>query len=205
MTGAWFWLFCFQFFICEQIARLGWPGPYSMTRNYISDLGSQHCALHSVMNGSFVLQGVLIVLGAVRIREIFPPRFLYRSALSLFVVSGLGVLVVGLFAEDSGLDIHLLGAVMHFLAGNVAMILLGLAMIRRAVCLPGDRWKSWITFTAGSVGLLATLSLAFRDTPSWTALGWQTGLVERLAAYPLPLWLTWTGFRLRKNVVGRER
>jgi len=85
--------------------------------------------------------------------------------------------------------------------GNLAMILLGLAMIRRAGSLPGDRWKSWVTFVAGSIGLLATLSLEFRGTPSWDALGWQTGLVERLAAYPLPLWLTWTGFRLRRNLV----
>jgi hypothetical protein len=34
----------------------------------------------------------------------------------------------------------------------------------------------------GPVGLLATLSLAFRDTPSWTVLGWQT------------VW--WNGWRL---------
>jgi hypothetical membrane protein len=201
MAGAWFWLFCFQFFVCEQIARLGWPGHYSMTAHYISDLGSRNCALHWVMNGSFVLQGLLIVLGAVWIRGVFPSRWMYRSAWLLFVVSGVGVLVVGFFPEDTELDIHLLGAVAHFVGGNLAMILLGLAMIRRAVCLPGDRWKSWVTFAAGSIGLLATLSLEFRGTPSWYALGWQTGLVERLAAYPLPLWLTWTGFRLRRNLV----
>jgi hypothetical membrane protein len=189
-------LFCFQFLVCEQIARLGWPGHYSMKANYISDLGSRNCALHWVMNGSFVLQGLLIVLGTVWIRGVFPSRWKYRAAWLLFVVSGLGVLVVGFFPEDTELDIHLLGAVAHFLGGNLAMILLGLAMIRRAVCLPGDRWKSWVTFAAGSIGLLATLSLEFRGTPSWYALGWQTGLVERLAAYPLPLWLTWTGFRL---------
>ena len=74
--GAGFWLFCFQFFVGEQIARLGWTGHYSMARNYISDLGAVRCggtaacsSLHWVMNGSFVLQGLLIVFGAVLVRS----------------------------------------------------------------------------------------------------------------------------------------
>ncbi len=41
--GAALWLLCFQFFVGEQIARLGWPGHYSMARNYISDLGAVRC------------------------------------------------------------------------------------------------------------------------------------------------------------------
>ncbi len=61
---------------------------------------------------------------------------------------------------------------------------------------------TWCAQKAGSpwrrdsVGLLATLALAFRSSQAWTALGWHTGTVERLAAYPLPLWLTWTGLRM---------
>ena len=108
-------------------------------------------------------------------------------ALVLLAVAGVGVLVVGLVPEDSDFRLHLLGAAANFLGGNLAMILLGLVMIRRSVCEPSImRSESWITFAAGSVGLLATLALAFRGSPSWTALGWQAGTVERLAAYPLP-------------------
>jgi hypothetical protein len=62
------------------------------------------------------------------------------------------------------------------------------------------RMRSWITFALGSVGLLATLALAFRGTPSWAALGWNAGTVERLAAYPLPLWLTWTGWLISREL-----
>jgi hypothetical membrane protein len=199
--GAALWLCCFQFFVGEQIARLGWTGHYSMARNYISDLGAVRCdgsaacsSLHWVMNGSFVLQGLLIVFGTLLIRSFFPARLVYRIALALLVIAGIGVLEVGVAPEDVNFRLHLLGAVAHFVAGNLAMILLGLVMIRRSVCeaMP-SRLKSWITFTLGSIGLLATLALAFRGTPSWAALGWNTGTVERLAAYPLPLWLTWTG------------
>ena len=73
-VGACLWLFCFQFFIAEQIARLGWSGHYSMTRDYISDLGAVRCSvsgsvcssLHWVMNGSFMLQGLSLI-------HIYPP------------------------------------------------------------------------------------------------------------------------------------
>jgi hypothetical membrane protein len=206
--GAGLWLFCFQFFVGEQIARLGWPGHYSMARNYISDLGAVRCgggatcsSLHWVMNGSFVLQGLLIVFGTVLVRSFFPERLVYRIALALFVIAGIGVLEVGMVPEDINFRLHLLGAAANFLGGNLAMILLGLVMIRRSVCeaLP-SRFRSWITFALGSIGLLATIALAFRGTPSWAALGWNTGTVERLAAYPLPLWLTWTGFLILREL-----
>jgi hypothetical membrane protein len=205
-VGPWLWLLCFQFFVAEQIARLGWPGPYSMARDYISDLGSARSPLHWVMNGSFMLQGLLIFFGAVLARRYFPARLVYQVALLLLAVAGVGVLVVGLIPEDTDLRWHLLGASANFLGGNLGMILLGLVMIRRSVCLArGERGNSWVPFVAGSVGLLATLALGFRGTPSWDALGWNTGTVERLAAYPLPLWLTWTGWlmltgRLEKSL-----
>jgi hypothetical membrane protein len=193
--GPWLWLCCFQFFVGEQIARLGWPGHYSMARDYISDLGSARSPLHWVMNGSFMLQGLLIFFGAALTRRYFPARLFYRVGLLLLAVAGVGVLVVGLRPEDADFRLHILGAAANFLGGNLGMILLGLVMIRRSVCLPGaKRGKSWIPFVAGSVGLLATLALGFRGSPSWAALGWNTGTVERLAAYPLPLWLTWTGW-----------
>jgi hypothetical membrane protein len=206
--GAGLWLLCFQFFVGEQIARLGWTGHYSMARNYISDLGAVRCegsgacsSLHWVMNCSFMLQGMLIVFGAVLLRGFFPAKFVYRIALALLVIAGVGVLEVGVAPEDVNFRLHLLGAVANFLGGNLAMVLLGLVTIRRSRCeaLP-LRLKGWTTFGLGSIGLLATLALAYRDTPSWAAMGWNIGTVERLAVYPLPLWLTWTGFLISREL-----
>ncbi len=189
------WALCFQFFVAEEIARLGWPGHYSMTGNWISDLGAAYSPLHSVMNGSFVLQGFLISVGAVLVHGLFPPRWTYWLALLLLVISGVGVLVVGLVPEDADLPLHGLGATVHLLAGNLAMFVLGLVLIRRSVCGPRAlQWKSWITFAAGSVGLLALFALGMRSNPAWAAVTRNQGVVERLAAYPLPLWLTWTGW-----------
>jgi len=190
-AGAGLWLFCLQFFVAEQIARLGWTGHYSMQRNYISDLGAAHlCSLYWLMNGSFVLQGMLIFLGAVLLRRFISSGWDGRAAFCLLALAGIGVLVVGLVPEGV-FPFHLLGAAGNFLGGNLAMALLGF------------RSKSWVTFAAGSVGLLATVAVAFSFGPSWAANGWDAGTVERLAAYPLPLWLTWTGFLLLRD--GRAR
>jgi hypothetical membrane protein len=181
-AGFGLWSLCFQFFVAEQIARLGWPGPYSMTRDYISDLGAGRSPLHWVMNGSFQLQGLLIFFGTVLVRRFFPAKPVYWIALSLLAVAGVGVLLVGLVPEDEDIRWHLMGAAANFAGGNLAMILLGLASTKQ--------WYGRITLLLGSAGLLATLALMFRS-----GLGSEVGMVERLAAYPLPLWLTWTGLR----------
>ena len=55
------------------------------------------------------------------------------------------------------------------------------------------RWRSWIALAAGSIGLLATIALVFL----W--MGLDAGTVERLAAYPLPLFLSWSGWRLLRE------
>ncbi len=135
------------------------------------------------MNGSFVLQGLLIVFGTVLVRSFFPSRLVYRIALALLVIAGMGVLEVGVAPEDVNLRLHLLGAVANFLGGNLAMILLGLVMIRRSVCeaLP-SRFRSWITFALGSIGLLATLPWPSAEPhrgPHWDGIqarwnGWQS-------------------------------
>jgi len=181
--GAGWWALCFQFFVAEQIARMRWPGHYSMSMNWISDLGAANSPLHWVMNGSFVVQGVLISVGAILMRRLFPAKASYRVALLLFLVSGVGVLVVGLVPEDSDAQVHRLAALVHLLAGNLAMTLMGLAMVAGAARV---RFRGVITLLAGLLGLtaLALLGLGEKDV----------GTFERLAAYPLTLWLTWTGW-----------
>ncbi len=209
-VGPWLWFFCFQFFVCEQIARLGWAGHYSMTRDYISDLGAVHCgiasvsasvgasvsvcsSLHWVMNASFILQGCLTCAGAILVRGFFPATRIYRVALTLFFVAGVGVLIVGLVPQDTNFGLHIVGAVANFTCGNLAMILLGWDMIRRSSV---PSWKGRIALSGGAAGMLAAIALGFRGTPAWMELGLQPGTVERIAAYPIPLWLCWTGFQL---------
>jgi hypothetical membrane protein len=194
------WFFCFQFFVAEQIARLGWPGHYSMMRNWVSDLGATYSSTFWIMDGSFVVQGLLMFFGAILVRRFFPARWPYWVVLFLFAVSGVGVLVVGLVPEDGNLQVHGLAALVHLLAGNLAMVGLGLLTMCRPFTV---RSRSFITFAAGSVGLLALLILGMRKNPAFAALGLNVGTIERFSAYPLPLWLSWTGYRML-TVRGRK-
>jgi hypothetical membrane protein len=80
---------------------------------------------------------------------------------------------------------HAIGAAAHFVAGNLAILVLGIGIAathrqaRLAVC--------WICL--GIVGLLAT---ALFITGQYLGLG--IGGMERIAAYPLPLWLILVGY-----------
>ncbi len=70
------------------------------------------------------------------------------------------------------------------------MLLLGLTLVRKSPA------AGTFSLTAATLALGATMLLGFRNAAAWTALGWGVGAVERIAAYPLPLWLTLTGLLL---------
>jgi hypothetical membrane protein len=189
------WLFCSQFFVVEELMRLVWithNKNYSMTGNWVSDLGAVSSPLHWIMNASLVLQGVLIAGGAVLVRAFFPARWWYWLVLLLLVVSGVAMVVVGLYPEDVDIQTHGLAALYHLQAGNAALVLLGLIRIRRS--------KGQITLAAGAVGLAALQLLTYINAHPTTALALRAGLIERIAVYPLPLWLTWTGWLMLRPV-----
>ena len=77
---------------------------------------------------------------------------------------------------------HQLAATVHLVAGNLAMILIGLAMIAGAA---RTRFRGVVTLLAGLLGLTALVLLSLGEK--------DVGTFERLAAYPLTLWLTWMG------------
>ncbi|HEY0795701.1 MAG TPA: DUF998 domain-containing protein [Acidisarcina sp.] len=191
-AGAVLWLLCFQFFLAEQVARLGWKQAYSMRHDYISDLGAVHCVLppgagvcsplHAVMNASFILQGCLIIFGALLVRPQFRRGALMTSAFVILAVSGLGVLAVGLFPEDVSPGVHSLMAAIHLLCGNYGLLSLSKGLESPAVGEQGLQPR--LTLIAGSIGLVATLLLIRGQD-----FGLGIGLIERLAAYPLTLWL----------------
>jgi hypothetical membrane protein len=174
--GAVLWIFCLQYFLAEAISIWASPGRYSLSLNYISDLGALGCGvqasgltaatgtlcspLHEVMNSSFVLQGLLIMSGAALLRPLLPKGKLWATALLLIGVSGVGVLAVGLAPEDAAPRVHLLGAVENFIACNAGMTAMGAAMLcwRRET-----RTVAFVTFIAAVVGLSAFTLLATRN------------------------------------------
>ena len=199
--GACLWVLTLQYFICEAISISGWRGSYSLSRNYISDLGAIGCdvvatglteateklcsPLHALMNASFLLQGVLITFGAVLVRSYFPRGVLSGMALLSIAAAGLGILLVGLAPEDAIPRLHVFGAVVNFFCCNAGMAAMGVAMARWR---RSTRNLGVITLVVGVVGLTGVGLMAMR-----VYLGLGVGGLERLIAYPFPLWLAVMG------------
>ena len=188
--GGALWVGCLQFFLAEALAAGGFVNSYSYRGNFISDLGALSCAgscspLHALMNASFVLQGVLIVSGAIVVWPLFPRGALSRLALSLVAASGLGVAIVGLAPEDAMPGWHYFGAAENLLFCNAGAALLGMALLREDTA---PRAVGLLSLAFGLIGLMGLGGLA---------VGYDFGLglggVERVAAYPFPLWIPGMG------------
>ena len=206
-VGATLWIFCLQYFVAEAVAISGWPGSYSLSHNYISDLGAIGCGvraggqtdsaetvcspLHALMNTSFVLQGLLILGGTALLGSRFPRSALGTVALLLVGASGIGVFVVGLAPEDAAPWPHYLGAVENFVCCNAGMAAMGVAMLTWR---PPARKLGLVTLAAGVFGLLGIVLLGLR-----VDLGLGVGGIERWVAYPFPLWLAGAGVLLLMN------
>ncbi len=42
LIGALCWILCLEWFVSQAIAQAAWTTPYSLFKNYISDLGAIH-------------------------------------------------------------------------------------------------------------------------------------------------------------------
>ncbi len=194
--GAWLWLLCAQFFVVEAVATLGWTGHYSYRNNFISDLGSTACGpvcshWHALMNASFFLQGTLIAGGALLLpRKVSPGRLGVVSRVFLLLAS-LGIFMVAHAPENVDMNMHIFGANLHFLCGSAAMLCWGLALLRgRRRYRPQAR----LALLAAAIASFGDLMIFLENSQTAAMLG--SGTIERIAAYPFPLWLVWMGFSL---------
>jgi hypothetical membrane protein len=197
LLGAIAWSSSAQFFLAQFVVQSAWTTPFSLTRNYISDLGNTSCGpypagsetyvcspWHAAMNASFIVIGLTTLLGAVLLRDARPARP-WKWGLALVAVAGVGFVLVGCFPENVNFPPHRLGAALQFVSGNLGQVVLGISLLRSR--------RSWdaCSIASGVVGLLATVLFVSRHF-----LNLGIGGMERLAAYPLPLWTMVAGLSL---------
>ena len=150
-----------QYFVAEAAVIGAWAGqqPYSRRTGYISDLGAVGCGVfdgrdvcspaHVLMNASFVVQGIGMMVGALllssallctaarpgaRFTLVPASRMAWVAAISaraLTAAAGAGTVLVGLVPEDAGSVWHAVGAIMYFAAGGLALVLLGWLWLRQ--------------------------------------------------------------------------
>ena len=196
-SAAIIWITAVQFFIAQAVVQLGWTTPFSLRENFISDLGNTTCGpypldsamyvcspWHAWMNASFILFGVQIIVGTFLFFRSAPFSLARTLGWVLVFLAGPGVILVGIYPENGSIELHRLGAALNFVCGNLGMAALGIAT--RSI----EPWnRTWLfTTIAGVVGAVATVLFVEE-----VFLGLGIGGMERLAAYPLPVWMIFVG------------
>lgn len=206
--GAALWgLGALQFLAAHLIVQAAWSAPYRWSANNISDLGNVRCGawgdpprdvcspLHGLMNVSFVVQGAALILGVRLLWSCWRSTRASRTGRVLLLLGGGGWTLAGLFPADVNENVHVLGAVLIFCAGNLGLLLSAPVF---AGC-PGSVFPRLGTLLAAA-GLLGT-GLFFSGHP----LGLGLGGMERVAVFPLQVWTLLVGGALLVTSSARGR
>jgi len=189
--GPVFYIASVQYFLVQFLVAQRWSPSYSISRDTISDLGNTNCAtfdarfvcspLHNVMNASFIILGIGMILGSALIVYEFAKSRGTALGLASMALSGVGVIMVGVFPENTVSVLHVIGAAIPFVIGNVAIIMLGFSMKLSAPF----RLYSFLS------GVIAIFALGCYTSSHYLGLG--EGGIERVVAYPQTVWLIATG------------
>lgn len=166
MAGAFLFVGGTQFVMGMVVAEAVYPG-YSVSRNFISDLGVGPAAL--IFNASVALLGILVVASAYCIQRAFGDRLVT----ALLTLAGIGAVGVGVFPENFG-AIHSIVSLVAFLFGGLAAI----AAYRLE--------KSSLRYFSVVMGIMALVALVLYRSGAFLGLG--QGGMERMIAYPILLW-----------------
>lgn len=128
-----------------------------------------------------------MLAGALLIRKQFGPGRLITVGFACLGLAGIGTILVGLYPENTVSSLHITGAALPFILGNLGMGLLGVTLR------PIPQALRIFTIVCGAVGLGA---LVFFLTHAYLGLG--PGGMERLTGYPQDIWLIVFGGYLLK-------
>ncbi|MFB9273517.1 DUF998 domain-containing protein [Cohnella cellulosilytica] len=153
--------------------------PYSAVSQPISGLGLGMTGPY--MNAAFVLGGVLLMLGAAGIANCWPSvtyRGLWRTSVILLPLTGLGMVICGLFTLESVL-MHLAGFLLALVIPVVSFILFGILLWKEY----GARFLALLLFLAGALTLafFIIFQIIFDPYSSGENTG-MAGLVQRALA-----------------------
>ena len=197
LIGPAFWIASIQYFIAMFVAAVSWPTHYSVLQNTISDLGNTSCGLYSGryvcspdyiwMNASFVVLGLTMFIGSALIYHEFRKTMGSTIGFSFMGLAGIGTLLVGLYPENTVGNIHVIGAALPFVLGNIALIVLGLSLdISRFL-------RSYTTLS----GVISLIALVLFITNHYIGLG--PGGMERLTANLQTIWLIVFGVYMSRS------
>lgn len=192
LVGSLFWILAVGYLVSEALTAEAWSTPYSFVRNSISDLGVTDCEqvcspLHWYMNISFVVMGLLVIVGAVLLRRHLPPGRRRMWSVGLAVMIGLSTAATGFFPANDNPIGHFVAVLPGFVGRHVLLILVAWTLWRRM------RWTAVWTTVCAVIGIAGGALLAFPDM--------YFGLTERIILYPFPIWMVVVGVAVFVSVV----
>lgn len=148
--------------------------PYSVIAQPISGLGLGLTGPY--MNASFVLSGVLLIAGVIGIVRNWPAARGRIASGILLGLSGVGLIICGLFTFESPM-LHLLGFLLAIAMPGIGFLVAGVSL-RRA----WPRFSVWLyAASALSIGGLVLFQLIFDPYRAGENVGWA-GLEQRIVA-----------------------
>jgi hypothetical membrane protein len=171
-----------QFVIALIIAEAIYPS-YSVSANYISDLGVWGKPSAAIFNPSIILFGSTVLASSYFIKK----QFKLGKIAYLLALAGAGSLGVGVFPENTFLVngipvIHSISALIAFVIGGVSAV--------AAYTYTKSPFKV-ISVILGAATL--TAAVLFFTTRDYGYLGLGVGGMERMMAYPTLLWIIGLG------------
>jgi hypothetical membrane protein len=180
LSGVLIFLASAQFLIGMLVAESLYPG-YSVSQNYISDLGATcRAACTIVQPSSTIFDSSVFVLGALLVASSY---FFRKGSGTLFApiflgIAGMGAMGVGLFPETTG-TLHEIVSLMAFAGGGLTAVS-SFRLIRAPL--------SFFALVLGSLTLIALVMYA-----DGVYLGLGPGGMERIIAFPVLIWGTGFG------------
>jgi len=188
IVGALLFVGGLQFVVAMIVAEAVYPN-YSVSGNYISDLGVWSKPSAIIFDPSIILLGLTILIGAYFIQR----EFRLGAVTGLFVLAGLGPIGVGLFPENTFLAngvpvIHSVAAIISFVFGAIAAI----ACYRIT--------KSPFRYFSVMLGVASLLALVLFASTGPSYLGIGVGGMERMIVYPNLIWTIGLGANLMPSL-----
>jgi hypothetical membrane protein len=165
-----------QLLLLVSIAEFLYPG-YSVSQNYISDLGVGPSPSKEIFTLGLLIFGLLVLLAS---SKLYADKGSYLWL--FFALSGIGAVGVAVFNEDTGWP-HVLFALLSFLFGNLAAVY------------AFTKTKPMFSYISLGLGLLGLGALVLLGTGTFLGLG--PGGMERIVFYSGILWALAFGARLQ--------
>jgi hypothetical membrane protein len=186
-----------QFIVGMIVVQSQYPR-YSLSQNYISDLGGAHSPWALVFDASVILLGLFAIFGVLLIWGAFDEGASRGFGLGFLLIAGIGAVGVGVFPETT----PVLGGAMHAIVSDIAFVGAGLGLtIASFAMAEGPHWRFSRPFTL-LCGLVTLGAIVLFSLGSYVSAGYYVGLgpggMERVVVAPVLLWAMVEGLHIAR-------